>query len=81
VLESANGVLGTGVKGCNKVTVKSRGGGLLLNVDYSKCTNNAPSHTISCPSIGGTTLKCVDSKFSDSYLRSCPKHWCNGPGQ
>jgi hypothetical protein len=81
VLESPGGTLGTGVKGCNKVTVKSGGGRLLLNVDYSECTNNAPSHTISCPSIGGNTLKCVDSTWRETYLRSCPKHWCNRPGQ
>jgi hypothetical protein len=43
-------------------------------VDYSKCTNNSPSHSIFCPPSQGDRLKCVWTMLdgsmapSDAYL-------------
>jgi hypothetical protein len=80
VLESS--IFGTGVKGCNKVTINREGNGYLLRVDYSKCTNNSPNHSFSCASLAGDAVKCIETMEghegqADSYLKSCPKHWCN----
>lgn len=38
------------VRDCNRVTVNRSGEAIDFIVDYSKCGNNAPSHSISCPS-------------------------------
>jgi hypothetical protein len=41
-------IYGEGVKGCNVVTISAQGGKLLIDVDYKRCTNNAPSHKLTC---------------------------------
>ena len=46
------------VQDCNRVTVNRSGEAMDFIVDYSKCDNNAPSHSISCPSTPGARLKC-----------------------
>ncbi len=67
-------IFGSGVQGCNRVTVKRNGGAMDLVVDYSQCTNNSPSHSISCPSSEGDRIKCTwrmlegDPQPSDTYL-------------
>ena len=67
-------IFGSGIEGCNKVTVNRSGGAMEFVVDYSKCTNNAPSHAISCPSPEGERIKCVwrmldgSMEPSDAYL-------------
>jgi hypothetical protein len=65
-------IFGSGVKGCNRVTVGRKGGGMTLTVDYSKCSNNSPSHTISCPAPSGSRLKCqwtmADKSHADANV-------------
>jgi len=62
------------VQGCNRVTVNRSGEAMDFIVDYSKCENNAPSHSISCPSPEGDRFKCVwrmldnSAAPSDAYL-------------
>ena len=62
------------VQGCNRVTVNRSGEAMDFIVDYSKCENNAPNHSISCPSTPGARLKCVwhmldnSQQPSDAYL-------------
>lgn len=41
-------MFGSGVQGCSKVTGAQAGVGASLVVDFSKCTNDAPSHKIDC---------------------------------
>ena len=41
-------IYGEGVKGCNVVTIRSQGGKLLIDIDYKRCTNDAPSHKLTC---------------------------------
>lgn len=45
-------MFGTGVEGCNKVTATHDGEAVTFAVDYSKCTNDSPSHTVACKSLG-----------------------------
>jgi hypothetical protein len=52
-------IFGTGAIGCNRVSVNRSGGAMDFIVDHSKCTNNSPSHSISCPSPSGDRIKCV----------------------
>jgi hypothetical protein len=40
-------IFGSGVIDRNRVTVNRSGGAMDFIVDYSKCTNNSPSHSIS----------------------------------
>ncbi len=60
--------------GCNRVTVNRSGEAMDFIVDYSKCDNNAPSHSISCPSTPNDRLNCVwrmldnSAAPSDAYL-------------
>ncbi len=67
-------IFGSGAIGCNRVTVNRSGGAMDFIVDYSKCTNDSPSHSISCPSPQGDRLKCVWRMLegvhepSDAYL-------------
>lgn len=67
-------IFGSGVQGCNRVTVNQSGGAMEFNVDYSQCTNNSPSHSISCPSPVGIRFKCTwrmldgTTPPSDTYL-------------
>ena len=65
-------MFGTGIQGCNTVSVDHKNGGMTLIIDYSKCTNNSPSHTITCPSDKEDVIKCVLSMkpgdASDDYL-------------
>lgn len=50
---------GEGVKGCNIVTIDSKAGKLVINVNYRRCTNAAPSHTLTCaPPVASGTLAC-----------------------
>ena len=39
---------GEGVKGCNVVTIRAQDGKFVVDVDYKRCTNDAPSHTLTC---------------------------------
>lgn len=67
-------IFGSGVQGCNRVTVNRSGGAMDFVVDYSQCTNNSPSHSISCASPEGNRFKCTwrmlegDTAPSDTYL-------------
>lgn len=67
-------IFGSGVQGCNRVAVNGGGGEMVFTVDYSQCTNNSPSHSISCPTPEGDRLKCVwrmlegDTSPSDAYI-------------
>jgi hypothetical protein len=67
-------IFGSGAIGCNRVTVNRSGGAMDFVVDYSQCTNNSPSHSISCPSPEGDRFKCTwrmlegDPQPSDAYL-------------
>ena len=65
-------MFGSGIQGCNTVTVDHKNGGMTLTIDYSKCTNNSPNHVIVCPSDKEDTIKCSWSTkpgdVSDSYL-------------
>ncbi len=63
-------IFGTGAIGCNRVTVNRSGGAMDFIVDYSKCTNNSPSHSISCPSPQGDRFKCVWRMLDDSAAPS-----------
>jgi len=63
-------IFGTGAIGCNRVTVNRSGGAMDFIVDYSKCTNNSPSHSISCPSPQGDRFKCVWRMLDDSMAPS-----------
>jgi hypothetical protein len=78
VLEST--IFGS-VGGCSKVTVRREGSGTTFVLDFSGCTNNTPTHSISCASLAGETSKCVwkwdDNSISTAYLRSCPPQWCS----
>jgi hypothetical protein len=58
------------VQDCNRVTVNRSGEAMDFIVDYSKCGNNAPSHSISCPSTPGARLKCVWRMLDDSAAPS-----------
>jgi len=61
---------GTGAIGCNRVTVNRIRGAMDFIVDYSNCTNNSPSHSISCPSPSGDRFKCVWRMLDDSMAPS-----------
>jgi len=39
---------GEGVKGCNVVTMRTQSDTLIIDVNYKRCTNDAPSHTMTC---------------------------------
>jgi hypothetical protein len=41
---------GEGVKGCNVVTIRSQGNRVVIDINYRRCANNAPSHTLTCGS-------------------------------
>jgi hypothetical protein len=43
-------MFGEGVKGCNVVTIRSQGDMLVIGINYKRCTNNSPSHTLTCGS-------------------------------
>jgi hypothetical protein len=58
------------VRDCNRVTVNRSGEAMDFIVDYSKCGNNAPNHSISCPSTPGARLKCVWRMLDDSAAPS-----------
>jgi len=57
---------GEGVKGCNVVTIDAKAGKLVINVDYGRCTNDAPSHTLTrdAPADSGT-LACSQLMASE----------------
>jgi hypothetical protein len=67
-------IFGSGAIGCNRVTVDHVRSAMNFIVDYSKCTNNSPSHSIFCPPSQGDRLKCVWTMLdgsmapSDAYL-------------
>jgi hypothetical protein len=58
------------VQGCNRVTVNRNGGAMDFIVDYSKCNNNAPNHSISCPSPQGDRFKCTWRVLDNSQAPS-----------
>jgi hypothetical protein len=43
-------MFGEGVKGCNVVTIRSQGDMIIIDINYRRCTNNSPSHTLTCGS-------------------------------
>jgi hypothetical protein len=43
-------MFGEGVKGCNVVTIRSQGDMIVIDINYRRCTNNSPSHTLTCDS-------------------------------
>lgn len=59
-------IFGTGVEGCNKVTAKREGEAVTFVVDYSKCTNDSPSHTMGCKGLTDVN-KCIWTYTSGDY--------------
>ena len=67
-------IFGSGAIGCNRVTFDRIRDAMNFIVDYSKCTNNSPSHSIFCPPSQSDRFKCEwrmlddNTPPSDAYL-------------
>jgi hypothetical protein len=58
---------GDGVKGCDVVSIGSQGGKLVVDVDYKRCTNNAPSHRLICDAAAASgAFPCVQNMANES---------------
>ena len=55
------------VAACAGVTYRTSNGPTLVEVDFSACTNNAPSHRLVCASSSGSNpVPCLQSILGDS---------------
>jgi hypothetical protein len=59
-------IFGDGVKGCNVVMMYIQGDKLVIDINYNRCTNNSPSHTLRCGAPSGSGVYTCTELFADT---------------